>query len=105
MRIKVRCSGGHELQIEEKYAGYQIRCPICKQVISVPELASEAPEQRAKRSSDLSPKAILAIALSAVSILGAASWYYLREPETTMAGSSMTQAMKSNPGSNFFWFC
>ena len=100
MRIKVRCSGGHELQIEEKYAGYQIRCPICKQVISVPELASEAPEQRAKRSSDLSPKAILAIALSAVSILGAASWYYLREPETTMAGSSMTQAMKSNPGSN-----
>ena len=100
MRIKVRCSGGHELQIEEKYAGYQIRCPICKQVISVPELASEAPEQRAKRSSDLSPKAILAIALAAVSILGAASWYYLREPETTMAGSSMTQAMKSNPGSN-----
>lgn len=37
-KLRVRCPQGHLLEVEVAHAGKQVQCPICKVVMSIPEL-------------------------------------------------------------------
>lgn len=100
MQIKVRCSCGNTLQVDQELAGAMIRCPECKEVIGVPELALTTPEDQPRTVKDLSFAAGFGIAMLALSILGLTTWMYLREPEPAMGGAQITQAIKDNPKSH-----
>jgi len=107
MRIKVRCSGGHELQVGDDLAGARIRCPQCKEIISVPEFALDAPiapprpRTVSKNSASvvaITVVSILGVAMIAVSLLGVFLWYVFQEPERVMGGAHITEQMRNTPG-------
>jgi len=100
MQIKVRCSCGNKLQVDQELAGAMIRCPECKEVIGVPELALTTPEDPPRSAKNLSFAAGFGIAMLALSIPVLAAWMYLREPEPAMGGAQITQALTNNSKSN-----
>jgi len=38
MAIQVRCSGGHKLNVPDKFAGKKIRCPKCEVIVRIPKV-------------------------------------------------------------------
>jgi len=49
MTIVATCPKGHELTLEERLAGKKVRCPRCKSVFLVPEMAEEAISEKPLR--------------------------------------------------------
>lgn len=49
MTILATCPKGHELTLEERLAGKKVRCPRCKSVFQVPEMAEEAISEKPLR--------------------------------------------------------
>jgi hypothetical protein len=49
MTIVATCPKGHELTLEERLAGKKVRCPRCKSVFQVPEMAEEAISEKPLR--------------------------------------------------------
>lgn len=100
MQIKVLCTCSNSLLVDQDLAGAQIRCPECKEIIIVPELALTTPEDPQPSDKDLSFAMGFGIALLALSTMGLAAWIYLREPEPAMGGAQVTQSLKNNPNSS-----
>ncbi|MDD4890250.1 MAG: hypothetical protein PHU85_10005 [Phycisphaerae bacterium] len=47
MSNEITCPSGHKLQVRPEHAGKEVRCPICKSTLVVPDLWSEPREQAA----------------------------------------------------------
>jgi hypothetical protein len=68
MTIQLVCYNGHEMEVEEDFAGQKAVCPICQVVMPVPRLKQEAvpkysvvPAQRMKKKNKVSGQPVLIV--------------------------------------------
>ena len=48
MPLHITCPAGHRLSVARKFAGQQIQCPVCQQMVSVPEVSEDTDKPRSK---------------------------------------------------------